>query len=292
LLFDETKGNIADKLQAAITVQHEIAHIWFGNLVTMEFLDGLWLKEGFATWMSSYACDHFLVRTIYSYLGEDDFMAGVRHCLKKHAYANTTTTDLWDSLGQASGVDVVSMMDTLTKQVGHPVVTVVVSENCIVVRQDRYLRTGGSSPEEVMMLYPVPLNIRSISNENGMVHNISFAERKCTIRVRGFVKINTNHTGLYRTCYTSEYLQNLAKEASKGVILSVEDRAGMIADVAIVTSSGHQRTSDFLQLVTHFSHEFQYIVWDIIITISVQSRRHGYGKRNQSKTNFDGLSGL
>jgi aminopeptidase 2 len=320
LLFEETDGSIADKLRTAITVQHEIAHMWFGNLVTMDFWDGLWLKEGFATWMSYYACDHFfpswkvweqfvaenlqaalsldslrsshpvempiqneteigqifdaisylkgsgLVRMIYSYLGEDDFMAGVRHYLKKHAYANTTTTDLWDSLGHASGIDVMAMMDALTKQVGHPVATVIVSENCIVVRQDRYLRTGDPSPEEAMMLYPVPLNIRSINGENAMVHNISFAERECTIRVDGFVKLNANHTGLYRTCYTSEYLQKLAKEASKGVILSVEDRAGMIADAAILASSGHQKTSDFLQLITHFSHESQYIVWDIIIT--------------------------
>ncbi|OJJ42425.1 hypothetical protein ASPZODRAFT_77027 [Penicilliopsis zonata CBS 506.65] len=38
-------------------IQHELAHQWFGNLVTMEWWDGLWLNEGFADWMSRYACD-------------------------------------------------------------------------------------------------------------------------------------------------------------------------------------------------------------------------------------------
>ncbi|KAM7510802.1 hypothetical protein LguiB_009677 [Lonicera macranthoides] len=47
----------ANKQRVAIVVAHELAHQWFGNLVTMEWWTHLWLNEGFATWVSYLATD-------------------------------------------------------------------------------------------------------------------------------------------------------------------------------------------------------------------------------------------
>ncbi|KAF9908846.1 hypothetical protein EC991_009365 [Linnemannia zychae] len=58
LLYDEKTSSAASKEQVASTVAHEIAHQWFGNLVTMEWWDHLWLNEGFATWVGTLAVDH------------------------------------------------------------------------------------------------------------------------------------------------------------------------------------------------------------------------------------------
>lgn len=57
LLLDPAHTDVSTKQRVTEVVMHELAHQWFGNLVTMDFWDGLWLNEGFATWMSWYACD-------------------------------------------------------------------------------------------------------------------------------------------------------------------------------------------------------------------------------------------
>jgi aminopeptidase 2 len=319
LLLDEKKSSASTKHRVAEVIQHELAHQWFGNLVTMDFWDGLWLNEGFATWMSWYSCDKFypdwkvwqgyvtdslqsalgldglrsshpievpvkradeinqifdaisyekgscVIRMVSKHLGEDVFMEGIRRYLKKHAYGNTTTGDLWAALSDASGKDVERVADIWTKNVGFPVVSVKedAQNSAITVKQNRFLRTGDVKPEEDKVLYPVFLGLRT---KNGIDESLTLNDREGTFKIpdMDFYKLNADHSGIYRTLYPPERLRKLGENAKAG-LLSVEDRAGMIADAGALTAPGYQKTSGLLSLVKGFDTESEYVVWDEII---------------------------
>lgn len=79
LLFSEKSLDPAYKQNVAYVIAHELAHQWFGNLVTMQWWDELWLNEGFATWVG-YAAVDFL-------FPEWDIFSGFVSSSMQHALA-------------------------------------------------------------------------------------------------------------------------------------------------------------------------------------------------------------
>lgn len=213
----------------------------------------------------SYSKGSCVLRMISTYLGEETFLEGVRQYLKKHAYGNTETGDLWAALSDASGKKVDDVMTVWTKHIGFPVVTVTEnSDNTIHLKQNRFLRTGDAKPEEDEVLYPVFLGLRT---KDGVNEDLALDQREGNFKVPSmdFFKLNANHTGLYRTAYSPQRLEKLG-EAAKSGLLTVEDRAGMIADAGALAVSGYQKTSGVLSLLKGLDSETEFVVWSEIIS--------------------------
>ncbi|KAI5290061.1 Aminopeptidase 2 mitochondrial [Ascosphaera acerosa] len=118
VLYDEKTTSASLKANIAETVQHELAHQWFGNLVTMDFWDGLWLNEGFATWMSWYAMNHFypdwkvwetyVVDNLQMALGLDSLRSS--HPVEVPIKRADEINQIFDAISYSKGSSVLRMM--------------------------------------------------------------------------------------------------------------------------------------------------------------------------------------
>ena len=93
MLFDETDSSLPTKRRVIEVIAHELAHQWFGNLVTMQWWDDLWLNESFATFMASECED-----ALFPNLGFSEMFLESEVFTALHADANSKTTSIYAEL--------------------------------------------------------------------------------------------------------------------------------------------------------------------------------------------------
>ncbi|CAI2169026.1 4397_t:CDS:10 [Funneliformis geosporum] len=120
ILFDPKASDAKFKQRIAYTVSHELAHQWFGNLVTMEWWDHLWLNEGFATWVGYLAVDKiFPDWDIWTQFVTEGFQIGLRldslrssHAIEVPVNDPSEISQIFDAISYYKGASVIRMLST------------------------------------------------------------------------------------------------------------------------------------------------------------------------------------
>ncbi|KAJ4823485.1 AP-1 complex subunit mu-1-like [Turnera subulata] len=119
LLYDDQHSAAANKQRVATVVAHELAHQWFGNLVTMEWWTHLWLNEGFATWVSYLATDSLFPEWKIWTQFLDELTEGLRldgleesHPIEVEINHASEIDEIFDAISYRKGASVIRMLQS------------------------------------------------------------------------------------------------------------------------------------------------------------------------------------
>ncbi|XP_053320871.1 aminopeptidase N-like [Spea bombifrons] len=121
LLFDPKVSSISNKERVATLVAHELAHQWFGNLVTIRWWNDLWLNEGFASYVEYLGADiaeptwnikDLIVLYDVHRVMAIDALASSHPLTSKEEEVNTPAeiSELFDSIAYSKGASVIRML--------------------------------------------------------------------------------------------------------------------------------------------------------------------------------------
>ncbi|VDL60685.1 unnamed protein product [Hymenolepis diminuta] len=118
LLIDPANSSLLSKKMVALTVAHELAHMWFGNLVTMSWWTDLWLNEGFSTWTEYLAVDYcFPEYDIWTSFISDAYIRALRldelkssHPIEVEIVVAHEVEEIFDAVSYQKGSCVIRML--------------------------------------------------------------------------------------------------------------------------------------------------------------------------------------
>ena len=316
LLIDPARSTLAERQAVADVVSHELAHMWFGDLVTMRWWNGIWLNEAFATFMEAMAVEIFrphwnrwtafslertdafevdslestrtvefdvhapsdcngmfdvltyqkggaLLRMLQQYLGEERFRQGVNHYLRKHSYASTDTSDLWDSMeavtnGDGGNEPVRALMDSWIWQAGFPLVSAQFVAGELVLRQERF-SFSAEATDPTIFVTPVAVRV------GDALHMILLDGPEARLAVGETTEpivVNAGGHGFFRVSYDD----TLRSRLTTGVLatLNTVERYNLVDDASAACVAGRLSPEQLLAFLDAFGAETELAVWQAI----------------------------
>jgi puromycin-sensitive aminopeptidase len=203
-----------------------------------------------------------VLRMIEQFIGEEEFRTGVGNYLRKHEYANTVTSDLWEGLDGASDWPVGEIMNTWVYQRGFPQIDVRVVPEGIELSQHRYL----AIPDEAdTTVWDVPVQLRGVIAGQTFEKKVLLTGDEMVIPLEGavdYVIANAGGHGFYRSRYSEDLFASLLHHLDT---LDDIERYSLVSDTWAMVRSSQVPASDFLDLVGKFGDETEHAIWSVIV---------------------------
>jgi puromycin-sensitive aminopeptidase len=274
LLIDEVSSDIADKRYVAEVVAHEIAHQWFGNLVTMTWWDDLWLNEGFASWMSFLILDNLEPEwKVWEQFSAGDMPRGLRadalntgHPVVLNISNPNEIAEAFDRISYDKGCAVVELLyrfigpEDFRQGLSNYLKEFSYSSATTADLWRHWSEASRKDVAEFMRVWTevqgfplVEVNDTSISQKQFLLSggesntiwpipliqdgSSSMLESK-SIAATQTSKLNIGQSGFYRVLYSGEVSDNINKSIGSGM-LAPTDALGVICDASECAKAGY-----------------------------------------------------
>ncbi|PPR91700.1 hypothetical protein GOBAR_AA28977 [Gossypium barbadense] len=283
LLFDDHHSAAANKQRVTTVVAHELAHQWFGNLVTMEWWTDLWLKEGFATWMSYMAKDKLFPEwKIWTQFFDHESSEGLRldglaesHPIEVEVNHASEIDEIFDTISYKKGASIIQM---LKGYVGGPHfqnslatyikrharsnartndLWAVLKEECNEPTMDKIMNSW--TKQEGYPVLSVKMKNQTLEIKQDLLSNI-------TDPARSWIKLNVEQIGFFRVKYDDGLAAKL-RYAIEQKCLSVTDRLGILDDSFALCMAREMSLTSLLTFMAAYREELEHTVLSNLIKI-------------------------
>ncbi|XP_053945175.1 glutamyl aminopeptidase-like [Anastrepha ludens] len=213
-----------------------------------------------------------IIRMLEDFIGSDNFRTAVTNYLNKYKYENAVTDNFLTEIEELNlGINVKSIMNTWTEQMGLPVVMVEqlndtqfkLTQKRFFSNPDDYDGTYDDSPFNYTWSIPITYKTSATSdaerawfyyNQSELIIDLAAAPQ--------WIKFNYDQIGYYRVNYPATLWEKLANQLIEGPnSFSVSDRAGLLNDAFSLADATQLSYDTALNMTEYLSKETEYVPW-------------------------------
>ncbi len=299
LLVDEKNTSTGSKELIVEVIAHELAHQWFGNLVTMEWWTHLWLNEGFASYIPYLVVEELFPKwNIWERFTNDTQGIALRldslnttHPIEVTVHHPDEIGEIFDAVSYSKGASVIRMLaDYIGKEKFRDGLRYYLKKHSYKNTETIHLwqafekvsklpvasmmHNWTSKPGYPVVRAEIVKNQLELSQERFFSSAISKKKSKDQTKWEIpilvdhnnlWTKVNMGESGFFRTAYSNELLAKL-KIPVQEKILPSWDRLGIIRDLFALSEAGTIPTTDALSFLSAYKNEDNYTVMVELVT--------------------------